>query len=226
MNPAWMSPLADHLWQSTVFAAFAALLTLALGHKRARVRHGLWLAASCKFLVPFSLLIVLGGRVGWRAPQAAPTGVVVAMEAISEPFSLPVAAPRPPEPHQTNPFPAVLLAVWACGVVGISINWWRRWRRIAATVRAGTPVDLHLPIRAVASPTLVEPGVFGIIRPTLVLPAGIFDRLTPKQLDAVIAHEFCHVRYRDNLVASLHMLVETVFWFHPLVWWIGKRMVE
>jgi hypothetical protein len=42
----------------------------------------------------------------------------------------------------------------------------------------------------------------------------------------VIAHEFCHVRYRDNLVASLHMLVETVFWFHPLVWWIGKRMVE
>jgi beta-lactamase regulating signal transducer with metallopeptidase domain len=28
------------------------------------------------------------------------------------------------------------------------------------------------------------------------------------------------------LAAAIHMFVETVFWFHPLVWWIGKRMVE
>ena len=46
------------------------------------------------------------------------------------------------------------------------------------------------------------------------------------QLEAVIAHELCHVRHRDNLIAAIHMFVETVFWFHPLVWWIGKRMVE
>src|SRR5262249_33286725 len=41
-----------------------------------------------------------------------------------------------------------------------------------------------------------------------------------------IAHELCHVRHRDNLIAAIHMFVETVFWFHPLVWWIGKRIVE
>ena len=45
-------------------------------------------------------------------------------------------------------------------------------------------------------------------------------------MEAVIAHEVCHVRHRDNLIAAIHMLVETVFWFHPLVWWIGKRMVD
>ena len=77
-----------------------------------------------------------------------------------------------------------------------------------------------------SSPTLLEPGVFGIFRPVLLLPEGIFERLTPAQLKAVIAHELCHVRHRDNLVAAIHMFVETVFWFHPLVWWIGKRMVE
>jgi bla regulator protein blaR1 len=59
-----------------------------------------------------------------------------------------------------------------------------------------------------------------------LLPEGIFDRLTPTQLEAVIAHELCHVRHRDNLIAAIHMFVETAFWFHPLVWWIGKRMVE
>src|SRR5581483_6219205 len=61
--------------------------------------------------------------------------------------------------------------------------------------------------------------------PVLLLPANLFDRLTPGQLHAVIEHELCHVRHRDNLVAALHMFVETVFWFHPMVWWIGKRMV-
>jgi uncharacterized protein (TIGR03435 family) len=34
------------------------------------------------------------------------------------------------------------------------------------------------------------------------------------------------VRRRDNFFAAIHMVVEAVFWFHPLVWWIGSRMVE
>jgi beta-lactamase regulating signal transducer with metallopeptidase domain len=36
----------------------------------------------------------------------------------------------------------------------------------------------------------------------------------------------CHVRRRDNFFAAVHMAVEAIFWFHPLVWWIGSRMVE
>jgi bla regulator protein BlaR1 len=59
-----------------------------------------------------------------------------------------------------------------------------------------------------------------------MLPEGIFERLPVAQVESVIAHELCHVRHRDNLIAAIHMFVETVFWFHPLVWWIGKRMVE
>src|SRR5207249_900085 len=60
----------------------------------------------------------------------------------------------------------------------------------------------------------------------LLVPAGIEDHLTPPQLEAVLAHEMCHVRRRDNLTATIHMLVEAVFWFHPLVWWIGARLVD
>jgi uncharacterized protein (TIGR03435 family) len=58
------------------------------------------------------------------------------------------------------------------------------------------------------------------------LPAGIVNHLEPRQLEAVLAHELCHVRRRDNLTGALHMIVEAVFWFHPLVWWIGARLVE
>ena len=76
-----------------------------------------------------------------------------------------------------------------------------------------------------SSATRLEPGVFGIRKPVLLLPEGITDRLTPAQLEAVLAHELCHVRRRDNLTAAIHMVVEVVFWFHPLVWWIRTHLV-
>src|SRR6266576_923925 len=42
----------------------------------------------------------------------------------------------------------------------------------------------------------------------------------------MLAHELWHVQRRDNLAAAVHMLVEAVFWFHPLLWWLGARLVE
>src|SRR5206468_6567516 len=76
------------------------------------------------------------------------------------------------------------------------------------------------------SPGLLEPGIVGVFHPVLLLPAGIAQRLTAQQLDAVFAHELCHVRRRDNLSSAIHMIAEALFWFHPLVWWIGARLVE
>jgi uncharacterized protein (TIGR03435 family) len=77
-----------------------------------------------------------------------------------------------------------------------------------------------------ATSSVLEPGVIGVWRPFILIPAGIERHLTPSQLEAVLAHEICHIRRRDNLLAMLHMVVETVFWFHPLVWWIGGRLID
>jgi bla regulator protein BlaR1 len=225
-----LAPLFNHLWQSTLFAAVAGLLTLALRKNHARVRHGVWLAASVKFLIPISLLIALGNALPRQTAQdPMPSGFTVAMDQVSQPFTAPRASlpilsiVTPPEP---SPLPAVLLSVWACGFLGIGWSWLVRWRRIRAMVLAGSARQLEISVPAIFSPATIEPGVFGIFRPVLLLPEGITDRLTPTQLKAVIAHELCHIRCRDNLIAAVHMFVETLFWFHPVVWWIGKRMVE
>jgi uncharacterized protein (TIGR03435 family) len=77
-----------------------------------------------------------------------------------------------------------------------------------------------------SSPGILEPGVFGVLRPVLLLPEGIAARLTPEQLESVLAHELCHVRRRDNLAGVLHMIVEALFWFHPLIWWLGAHLME
>ena len=62
--------LGNHLWQSTLFASIAGLLTLALRKNHARVRYWLWLAASLKFLIPFSLLVGIGSHLAWSRGSA------------------------------------------------------------------------------------------------------------------------------------------------------------
>ncbi len=231
MNPVWLMSIADHLWQSTLFAGIAGVLTLALRQNGARVRHWIWVAASWKFLIPLSLLTALGSHVPWHtqwhnraAPEYASFNAV--MEEVTEPFSVAdVSLPASAMPAHA-PLPAVLTGLWVCGIFGLSFSWVVRWRRIRLAVRAGKPTDMDIPIRAISSPSLLEPGVFGIRRPVLLLPEGIFDRLPPVQMNSIVAHELCHVQHRDNLIAAIQMFVETVFWFHPLVWWVGKRMID
>ena len=72
----------------------------------------------------------------------------------------------------------------------------------------------------------MEPGVFGIVRPVLIWPERLSERLDEEQMEAILAHEMTHLRRRDNLAAAIHMLVEILFWFHPMVWWMERRMVE
>jgi uncharacterized protein (TIGR03435 family) len=228
MTLAYLSPVANHLWQSTLCAAVAWLLTLTLRKNRAAVRYWLWLAASAKFLVPFSLLAGAGSHLGWRAaPAITQPQFSFVMDEISRPFVFPApAAQLTGERPASYESLAILFALWLCGFAIALVSWFRWWRHIRAVRRTATPLQLNLPIQVMSSAARLEPGVFGIRKPVLLLPEGITDRLTPPQLEAVIAHEMCHVRRQDNLTATIHMVVEAIFWFHPLVWWIRQRLVE
>ena len=55
---------ANHVWQATIFAAFAGLASLALGRGPARTRAIVWLVASVKFALPLSLFAYIGGLLG------------------------------------------------------------------------------------------------------------------------------------------------------------------
>jgi len=215
--------MTAHLWQSTLFAALAWLLAQALRKNRAAVRYWVWMAASLKFFLPFSLLVALGGHFAWRtAPPVveAPAIAVVIEQAIS-----PVVNARGPTVYHADFMPVVGI-VWALGMLAVLAHWFVRWRKVRALVDSASPAELDFPVPARSSNALLEPGVFGILRPVLLLPADIAGRLAPEQLRAILTHEAAHVHRRDNLTAFLHMLVEAAFWFHPLVWWIGTRLVD
>ena len=221
-----IAELTNHLWQSTLFAAAAGVLTVASRKNRAQVRYWLWFSASLKFLVPFAALMSLGSHLQWApaAHKIATPSVTFAMEQIARPFSE-TAALAPSTPATREWLPVAIFGMWACGFAGVALLRLRGWLRIRAAVRASTRIDMPAAVEVRSSPGLLEPGVVGVFRLFLLLPEGIADRLTPPQLEAVLAHELCHVRRRDNLFASMHMIVEAMFWFHPLVWWIGARLV-
>jgi bla regulator protein blaR1 len=223
----------NHLWQSTIVAAAVAVLSVAFRRNRARLRYGLWFAASLKFLVPFAALAAAGSLVTWNQAPAPIASVVTspAIRGFNAPFAelsldpavFVSAAERP------DWFARSVLAVWLCGLAAIALRRLKEWRRIRAAVRASTPWDaaacVSAGIRIRTGSTAFEPGVVGLWKPVILLPKGIDTYLTPRQLAAVLAHEVCHARRRDNLTAAVHMLVEALFWFHPMVWWIGARLI-
>jgi bla regulator protein BlaR1 len=99
-------------------------------------------------------------------------------------------------------------------------------REVKALRRVEQAGGIRKRIEIFLSRASVEPGIFGIARPVLMWPEGISPRLDDAHVEAILAHEVGHVRRRDNLFAAIHMLVEAIFWFHPLVWFLGTRLVE
>jgi beta-lactamase regulating signal transducer with metallopeptidase domain len=135
--------------------------------------------------------------------------------------------------------PAFMLA-WATGVCLLSLRlltgwWWihrlrthgvtpaaARWERTAARISR----RLHI-ARAV---TLLEsvlvdvPTVVGWMKPVVLLPTSALAGLSPEQIEAILAHEYAHIRRHDYLVNLLQTLVETLLFYHPAVWWLSRRI--
>jgi beta-lactamase regulating signal transducer with metallopeptidase domain len=76
-----------------------------------------------------------------------------------------------------------------------------------------------------AGETVTVPVTFGWKNPTVLLPAGWGDWPADK-LDLVLAHELSHVQRNDYLIRIASALNKSLYWFHPLSWWLDKRLTE
>jgi beta-lactamase regulating signal transducer with metallopeptidase domain len=217
--------LLTHLWQSTLVLLGAWALARACRNNAAAVRYWIWFVASVKFLVPLALLQQLGDRLGRSFPEPLPVDAALietanAMFAPSMPHSLKVADDLP------SPVALIAATIWALGAALLCLRWFLQWRSIRSLL-AGAPevaMDLLAPVRITSGD--LTTGVFGILRPVVLLPLQLLQVLEARQLQAVLAHEACHVRRRDNLTAAIHRCVEVLFWFHPLVWWLGSNLLR
>ncbi|MEM9656881.1 MAG: M56 family metallopeptidase [Planctomycetota bacterium] len=123
-----------------------------------------------------------------------------------------------------------LLSLWQlCGWIGIL-----RLRRSATECPSG-PIEsiarqliekmrIKASVRIRQSVRVHAPMVIGWLKPIVLLPIGILAELSPAELESILAHELAHVRRRDYLANLLQTALETVFFYHPAVWWISRRI--
>ncbi|MBS1802546.1 MAG: TIGR03435 family protein [Acidobacteria bacterium] len=242
----WTAPVLNHLWQSTAVAILAWLLTLVVRNNSARVRYAIWLFASVKFLLPFQVLTYVGTL--WAKPvTSSGAQLYTVVEEFTRPLRVaPITGATSLPPTSSFNVTALICGLvafaWLCGFLVLSLRWILGWRcasqmaRAAEAITAGREFDSLLRARSnakihPAAPLLLssagmEPAIFGIIRPVLLWPSGLSDRLNDAQIESIMAHELEHVRRRDNLTSAIHSLVEAIFWFHPLVRWMSSRLSE
>jgi beta-lactamase regulating signal transducer with metallopeptidase domain len=217
--------IAVHLWQSTLLLIAAWVLALACRRNAAAIRYWVWFAASAKFLVPLALLQQLGDYLGRSLPEPLPVNPSL-VDTANAMFVLPVARSVGIADGMPSQIAAVVVAVWTLGAALLCLRWIAQWRSIRSMLASAPQIYLDLPAPVRITSGDLTTGVFGIFRPIVILPGQLMRALSAKQLNAVLAHEACHIRRRDNLTAAIHRCVEVIFWFYPPVWWIGANLLR
>lgn len=133
-----------------------------------------------------------------------------------------------------------LVAAWLLGVV-VQAAWqlggWLKVRALCRRdvqpvsdmlARRATEIAAKLGVRQTVqlweSAQASVPAVMGTVRPVILLPASVLTGLSGEQLDAVLAHELAHVRRYDYLVNLLQVAAETLLFYHPAAWWLGRKI--
>lgn len=93
--------------------------------------------------------------------------------------------------------------------------WQQTLARLVARAGLARPVALR------ASALVPSPLVIGYFTPVILLPLSVASGLRPAELEMVLAHELAHILRRDYLFNFVQTLAETVFFYHPAVWFLA-----
>jgi bla regulator protein BlaR1 len=97
-------------------------------------------------------------------------------------------------------------------------HWQARLDRLLAQAGVTRTVTLRL-VDSLASPITA-----GWWRPVVLVPSALLSGMPPDLLEALLAHEVAHIRRYDYLFNLLQNVIETVLFYHPVVWWLSRRI--
>lgn len=240
-------------WKSTVILALAFALSAVLARRSAALRHGVWTLAVAAILAlpvanafapPLAAPLPFAG---------IPSVVKAPARVVPSPFaSAPVARPVPDvtamttEPARTATglqipidWPLVALFAWLAGAVAvlaffaagrIALARLARqsrpfaepaWQAMAADVAAH--LNVRQPLRFLVADMASSPMTWGVLRPTILLPAGAVD-WSAAQRRSFLVHELAHVARRDCAIQEAAHIACALYWFHPGVWFAAHRL--
>ena len=237
-----MTPLASAIsgalihfvWQGVIVGVSLSLALFGLRRRSPSSRY----IISCVALAVLALMPLVTTWLLYSRPAPARSGASTAGN-VSQVISTAAAPLQFRQARWLNWLRVWALQLWSVGVLMFSTRLILGYKHAFTLRRRGSPagesivgvvtrltkiMGVRRKVRALMSSMVESPSVVGWLRPVILLPPATLMGLTSLQLEAIIAHEIAHIRRYDYLVNMMQMLVETLLFYHPAVWWTSKRI--
>lgn len=246
----YLTNLTDYLlnqsWQIAILFLLVLAISFALTKKTSHLRYLLWLLILAKCLVPslltVSLAVLPQKQKTIATEQLLPSPVVSAETVELESVFLPEIVAE--DQSIMDRLTAVSAKTWAAftWLTGLSIFllaivtravrfsvYLARMKKPSGPFQ--TEIDRLRPNFAGSAKTKVwllegigQPFVWGLWRGGIYLPTDFSDHGNIDHRRKILAHEFAHIARLDAFINTLQVIAQTIFWFHPLIWWANKKI--
>ncbi|MBX2819863.1 MAG: M48 family metalloprotease [Rhodothermaceae bacterium] len=179
-------------------------------------------------------------------PLVSPAPIIESVPIEGEITTEALASPPAPQHPVEEAYASTLswrpyvVGLWIIGVIVLSVRWMGGLIGVYRLRRRGLAVEndviqsvfdtlverlgIKSSVRLLATVHVDQPMVIGWLKPVVLLPVSILTNLSPAHVEAILAHELVHVRRHDYLILVLQLVMEIVFFYHPVVWWVSRQM--
>lgn len=234
------------LWQGVLISIILGISILLVDKKSARFRYAL---AAFSMLLMFISSVITFSKVYQQEPtsfSAKANTFIVYQNMLDESQTAGAAQNKTDSFFQSlkniqkyfeNYLP-LIVTVWLAGLLIFAIRFLGGIFYIHRLKTRGIrPVGLELesqirqmsdkinferPINIFESVLVHVPITIGYLKPVILMPLGIIGGLPQSQIEAIIAHEIAHIKRYDFIINIFQTLAETIFFFHPAIWWISS----
>jgi ankyrin repeat protein/beta-lactamase regulating signal transducer with metallopeptidase domain len=138
--------------------------------------------------------------------------------------------------------PALVPWITACWLIGMALLLLKtivgviQVRRLKRRAAALCETEAAVSFRRLAAQAKVDsvpifesnlvssPTVAGWLKPVVLLPKGVLEKIDRPMLDALVAHELAHIRRHDSVLNLFQIFIEDLLFISPAVWWVSRRV--
>ncbi|MEJ2051911.1 MAG: M56 family metallopeptidase, partial [Calditrichota bacterium] len=219
---AWWNLLARSVIQDTIFLLVIFLLLYLFRRKHARFLRALTLIGLLKLLIPSVTLPFLGSH---HLQLTVSIWNTIKQSKLPEMATTEAARTILAHHAATITWESWTLLLWLGGVAVIFLFaaiQYVHLRTIKISAKPMNPKNMNLPDEGFSyplfqAPRIESPFVLGIFRPVIILPMN-WDTLDRPIQRAILCHERQHIRQHDALLKSVQVVIQALFFYHPLVW--------
>lgn len=221
--------LLHFFWQAALLGLIYVAVRMVLPRGEARYRFGMGILVA---------LAVCPLLTAWRLLDVMPSAIEVATNVVTPLTAIGTGATDDAWAwgRWLDAILPWLVLAWSCGVLLLSLRAWRQWQGLKALVRMAERLPawqervsdmaarfgLRRRVTVLCSKVIATPALVGWIRPVILLPMAVACNFPAAQIELILAHELAHLRRWDPLANLFQVVLETLYFYHPVVHWISR----